>query len=223
MPAGITEAIPTGCERRRTGAARCVYAMAVEMPRDLLRQARRRAALSASALAARAGVSTSTVLRIESGAMDPTVTMLARLLEAAGERLRLSSDTEDTPVELARLTDAWRRTGGVDLPDWTKLRGAIDVLRQRPDLVASAIARPPARSSSEVLDALLAGIADRLADDQQLARPTWTKRRSLAALWSPPGTPRQTAHRLARTPSQLKEHNVVVDAETLWRAPVPHA
>lgn len=186
-------------------------------PKDLLREARQRAALSASALAGRAGVATSTVTRIESGDVDPTFTMLAKLLDAAGERLMVESQPAAGAVELARLRDAWRRTNEGDLPDWTRLRGLLASLQERPELLPAAIHRPPAKSGSEVLDALLAGIADKLADDHELPRPTWTKTRRLKKAWSPPGTPRQKAHRERHTPPQLREHNVLVDAETLWR------
>ena len=56
----------------------------------LVREAREEAGLSRSALAARAGVPTSTVSRIEDGSSDPTLTMLARLIAAAGRHLSVS-------------------------------------------------------------------------------------------------------------------------------------
>ncbi|HVE64873.1 MAG TPA: helix-turn-helix transcriptional regulator [Mycobacteriales bacterium] len=48
----------------------------------LLRHARRRAGLTQRALAAKAGVAQSVVGRIESSAVDPTVTTLSKLLRA---------------------------------------------------------------------------------------------------------------------------------------------
>jgi predicted nucleotidyltransferase/DNA-binding XRE family transcriptional regulator len=53
----------------------------------LVRSARERAELSARDLAARCGVSTSTVTRIERGELNPTVAMLERLVEASGNEL----------------------------------------------------------------------------------------------------------------------------------------
>jgi predicted nucleotidyltransferase/DNA-binding XRE family transcriptional regulator len=53
----------------------------------LVRSARERAELSARDLAARSGVSTSTVTRIERGELNPTVAMLERLVEASGNEL----------------------------------------------------------------------------------------------------------------------------------------
>ena len=70
------------------------------------------------------------------------------------------------------------------------------------------------------MDALLAGLADKLADDAALPRPAWTQRgRRLRQPWAPAGTPRQTAHRREHTPTQLAYRNLVIDAATLWREP----
>lgn len=195
----------------------------VEAPRELLRAARSRAGLSAAALARRAGVATTTVVRIERGDMEPTFAIMDRLLSAAGEQLRVSSDTSNTPVELARLVDAWLPAVADGTPDWTRLRAALDALRLRPESVATAIERAPARSGAPVLDALLAGIADKLADDHQLPRPAWTDRRKLKTTWAPASTPRQRAYQEAHTPRQLREHNLIVDADTLWRGERAHA
>jgi transcriptional regulator with XRE-family HTH domain len=190
----------------------------MEAPRELLAAARTRAGLSAAALARRAGVATTTVVRIERGDMEPTFSIMDRLLSAAGEQLRVSTDTSNTPVELARLIDAWLPAAGTGgCPDWTRLRAALDALQQRPDAVATAIDRAPARSGAPVLDALLAGIADKLADDHHLARPSWTSKRKLKTTWAPAATPRQRAYQETHTPPQLREHNVIVDADTLWR------
>jgi transcriptional regulator with XRE-family HTH domain len=52
--------------------------------------ARRHARLSQRALAAATGVSPSTIARIEKGRMEPTVSLLTRLVEACGLELRMS-------------------------------------------------------------------------------------------------------------------------------------
>lgn len=57
-------------------------------PAALIRSARERAGLSQAALAARAGTSQPAIARLEAGAASPTVATLARILEAAGFRLR---------------------------------------------------------------------------------------------------------------------------------------
>ncbi|MFN8035587.1 MAG: helix-turn-helix transcriptional regulator [Acidimicrobiia bacterium] len=55
----------------------------------LCAEARRLAGLSQRALADRAGVSPSTVARIERGRMEPTLELLDRLIRACGLELRL--------------------------------------------------------------------------------------------------------------------------------------
>src|ERR1019366_7853008 len=137
----------------------------MESPADLVRDARQSAGLSARALARVAQIPSSTVLRIESGQLDPTFGMLRRLLEAAGQDLRLRSirrpPSQRGPV-LAELMDAWVESPE-EHPDWTKLRSFLDDLALHPDRVETAIIRRPAKSPSPVLDTLLAGIAEKLA------------------------------------------------------------
>jgi predicted transcriptional regulator len=57
-------------------------------PRDLIREARRRAGLSQRELARRAGTAQSVVARIERGQVDPSGATLRRLLAAAGFEIR---------------------------------------------------------------------------------------------------------------------------------------
>ncbi len=81
-----------------------------------LRAARRRAGLSQRELAARAGTSASAVARYETGAVEPTVAVLERLLRACGHRLDLVADAPDPTLveqaeELLALLPAERLTG----------------------------------------------------------------------------------------------------------------
>lgn len=171
------------------------------------------------ALADRAGTSASTVARIESGAMDPTVGMLRRLLGAAGHEIELSTRPTPIRLRLADLHDAWRASSAGDRPDWTRLRAFIDHLSLHPDAVPEALRRPPSRSGSPVMDALLAALASKLADDHGLARPRWTsaRHRRLPELWESPGTPSMRARARTSTPPQLLEHGLVISADSLWR------
>lgn len=150
--------------------------------------------------------------------MDPTIGMLRRLLSAAGSDLILDASHGQQKPELALLTDAWTRTPHGDRPDWTRLRALLDALLSHPALIETAIARRPKPTGSAAMDALLAGIADKLADDAQLPRPAWTRRgRRLRQPWLTPGTPKQRAYQLEHTPPQLRARNVIVDAASLWR------
>lgn len=63
----------------------------------ICRDARRRAEVSQRELAARAGVSPSTVARIERGRVEPTLDLLLRLVHACGLELRMNLCTDDQP------------------------------------------------------------------------------------------------------------------------------
>jgi transcriptional regulator with XRE-family HTH domain len=60
-------------------------------PSVLIRRARKRAGLTQAELAERAGVTQSTIARLERGGGNPTFLMLERVLHAAGHRLELSA------------------------------------------------------------------------------------------------------------------------------------
>ena len=201
------------------------YGHPVEEPGEAVRRARKAAGLSVRALAEAAGISPTTVTRIEAGRVDPGWSTLRKVLAAAGEEAVLSTrPLPATPARspsrttLAGLSDAWQRTARGDTPDWTRLRGALDVLAQHPEMLPDALEPRPKPSGSAVMDALLAGIADKLADDACLPRPAWTKRTPrLKSEWSAPGTPAMLAARRAATPSQLKDRSLVLDESSLWR------
>lgn len=185
----------------------------------MVSSARTSAGLTMRALAARADVATSTIARIETGKVDPTVGMLARLLNAAGRELELGSRRTPGP-QIADLADAWSSGPHGDRPDWTRLRAFLDRLALHPEQKGPATLRMPASSGSAVLDTLLAGIAEKICDDAGLPRPRWA--RSVPALlepWSAPGTPAMREAIRASTPRELAERGLSIDKRSLWREP----
>jgi transcriptional regulator with XRE-family HTH domain len=169
------------------------------------------------ALAARADVATSTIARIESGTVDPTVGMLARLLSAGGRELQLGTERQPGP-QIADLADAWSRGPRGDRPDWTRLRTFLDQLARHPEQQSAATLHRPAPSGSAVLDALLAGIAEKICDDAALPRPTWAQAvPALAEPWATPGTPAMREAIAAATPRALAERGLSIDEASLWR------
>lgn len=183
----------------------------------LTKEARNRSGLSRRAFAARAGVPTSTVSRIESGEIDPTVGMLQRIVEAARSRLVLALESADAEPTLASLANAVEQVGGRLKIDWTRLRGFADWAAQHPDRLAQALADPPARTGTP-LDAILAAFAEELAAQHGLRRPRWT--RAVGPLregWTAPGTPRMRAHAAARTPEPFRRRNLVLARSALFR------
>lgn len=159
--------------------------------------------------------------------MDPTVDMLSRVIEATGHTLELSATAPTPPSEMARkqprlgdLVAAWQRTESRDQPEWTALRAFLDHLALHPEQVASAIAGKPRRSGSPMMDTLLAGIAEKLADDTGRPRPAWTTRvPAMKETWLPPGTPRMRELARRTAPTQLAERGLLIGERSLWRRP----
>lgn len=182
-----------------------------------MRSARTAADLSLRSLAERAGVASSTVARIESGRVDPTTGMLARLLAASGCELDLVCKPYVGP-EIADLASAWWADDqGVVRPNWNRIRGLLEHLALHPDAAGPATLRRPRRSGSALVDNLLAGMAEKTCDDAGLPRPPWTHRvRPLRKGWVQPGTrPMREAAR-ASTPPQLLARNLILAASNLW-------
>jgi transcriptional regulator with XRE-family HTH domain len=191
--------------------------LTVMMPAELVRDARSRAGLSVRELSALAGVSASTVSRIERGHMDPTFGMLERLLNSAGRDLKLTTRAALTP-RLASLATAWEPSARGDLVDWTRLRALLDHLALHPADTASAIRIAPARSGSPLLDNILAGIAETLADEAGLPRPSWTRDiEALPRKWSTPGTERIRHAARRTTPQALASRGITLARTSLWR------
>lgn len=171
-------------------------------------------------LAARAGVAGSTITRIQAGVVDPTVHTLARVLAAAGYELRLSAaraDAQGAP-QLTDLVGAWTHRHGEVRLDWPCWRGLLDSLALHPELVPEAIYPSPPPSGDRVVDTLLAAVAEKLADDFALPRPTWTRTvPPLDVPYHPPVIRPDAQHKV---PPQLNARGLLIDTPSLWRDPV---
>lgn len=185
---------------------------------ELVTSVRMESGLSQRALAERVGCSRSTIARIETGDMDPTLTMLARITSAAGGRLEVRARRPGRGPRLASA-GAGDGAGDIDHVDWTQLRALVDWLARHPDHTDGAIADPPPRTGDPRLDNLLAATAEKLADDAGRPRPRWTTTvPPLPRPWRPPGTPRQQEREAATAPSQFSARNLLLGADNLWRA-----
>jgi transcriptional regulator with XRE-family HTH domain len=186
----------------------------------LLRNARVQAGLSRRALAAKADVPTSTVSRVEDGRSDPTVTMLERLLMAAGAQLVAGVVANNGTPTLAALATAVEKIDGRLKIDWTRLRGFADWAAQHPEALQAAIADPPTRTGTP-LDAILAALAEQLALDHHAERPRWA--RAVGRLheeWSPPATPKMRAAAADSTAEPFRRRNLVLAKSALFRQAV---
>ena len=191
---------------------------AMEEAGELVAEARRAADLSLRELARLAGVSFTTIDRIESGETDPSLGTLRRILSAAGRTLRLdTTPSEGRHPALRDLASAVRTTPAGEQPDWTRLRAFLDYLDRHPEETERAITPRP-HSTSRFMHALLAGIAEKLADDRRLARPGWTHTApKMRPDWTPPGTQRMRDKYRQHAPHQLLDRGLVIDESSLWR------
>lgn len=184
----------------------------------LLSHARLEAGLSARGLAAKAGVPTSTVTRIERGTTDPTLGMLERLLDATGHDLLVKATIRSTaPPTIASLASAVDDGDDRLRIDWTRLRAFADWGRRHPEEVAGALAHPPRRTET-ILDAILAGMAELLAERSGLNPPPWT--RSVPTPleeWAPPGTPAMRARAREACPEAFSRRNILLSEDTIFR------
>jgi transcriptional regulator with XRE-family HTH domain len=180
----------------------------------LLLNARRSAGFSVRALAAGADVAGSTITRIQSGAMDPTVETLSRILAAAGYQVRIEAMRGRPRIGLGDVADAWTRDRGGLRLDWTRWRAFLDRLALHPELVPEAIFVPPPPSGELVVDALLAAVAEKLADDARLPRPSWTE---AGPVLEEPFHPPTARRILGDVPPQLAARGLMIDSASLWR------
>jgi len=190
----------------------------VTSPSDILHAARLHAGLSARALAARAGVPTSTVTRIEKGTIDPTLGMLSRLLEAAGHDLMVEAvPAEEAPLSLASLSNAGIVEADRLRIDWTRLRAFADWAHLHPEALADALVEPPRRTGT-ALDAILAGFAELLAERAGIEPPAWTRSVPVPEEpFIPPGTPSMRARAAESTPQAFRRRNIVLARSALFR------
>lgn len=183
---------------------------------DVITRAKGSSGVSVRGLAALADVAGSTITRIQGGVVDPTMGTVEQILGAAGFELELRVVPRGSrrPPALGDLSDAWTERGGRLRIEWTRWRAFLDHLALHPEAAPEAIYVPPGPSGSRIVDALLAGVADKVADDAGLPRPSWTA--SSPVLKEPfrppvrPGVPLEV-------PTQLAARGLMVDIGSLWR------
>ena len=186
-------------------------------PAQLVSNAKESSGLSVRRLSARAHVAGSTITRIQSGAVDPSFQTLERILDAAGFDLRVEAVRAGTPRrrQLGDLANRWTHHQDRVRLDWTKWRALLDQLALHPELVPEAIYAPPPPAGDPIIDALLAAVAEKLADDAGLPRPAWTE--GVPSLDEPYRPPVARAVPGRRIPPQLEARGLMIDTESLWR------
>lgn len=187
-------------------------------PAEILRNARTSAGITIRDLAGCAGVAASTIVRIESGEVDPTTGMLSNLLEVTGHRLSYALEEQSIP-SIGDLVAEWRLDADDrPRPRWTAVRAFLDQIHRHPAWSAPSTSRAPLPSGSPMIDNLLAGIAEKIRDDGDLPRPKWARKvRPDDSEWISPGTPRLQKRARETTPPQLAARNIFLTADSLWR------
>lgn len=104
---------------------------------DMVREARRRHAISQQVLALRAGTDQAAISRIERGEVSPTIETVERLMAAIGERvsmqprplerdydpLHMRATLARSPEERLRLAISWNRLAGRLTEEGRRARG----------------------------------------------------------------------------------------------------
>lgn len=182
----------------------------------LVRNAKAESKKSHRALAVDADVAASTITRVQSQRIEPTVDVLERILGACGYALELRAVRKGSPPRphLDDLVEAWepQSTGGPRLA-WTRWRAWLDALARHPDWVPEAIYQSPSPSGHGVIDALLAAVAEKLADDSGLPRPSWT---AAVPAVEPPYEP--PARRRGEIEERFERRGLMIDTNSLFRA-----
>jgi transcriptional regulator with XRE-family HTH domain len=192
-----------------------MYAYGMEIG-SLISNAKGSSGRSVRGLAADAHVAGSTITRIQTGTVDPTMQTIERILDAAGYELQFGvvRHGSNPGPRLGNLADAWTARKGRLRLEWTRWRALLDQLALHPDLTPEAIYVPPPPAGNRVVDALLAAVAEKLADDANLRRPSWA---ATAPVLDEPFQPPARGTVEVDVPSQLAARGLMIDTGSLWR------
>jgi transcriptional regulator with XRE-family HTH domain len=190
----------------------------------LLRDARRRAALTQADLAHRAGTAQSAVAAYETGARNPSLATLERLLGASDQELDLvvRPRMRRGAAALAELAITIQEDLGAGEEQNAKrlLFGFADDFRasSRPGRIA-LIADEPASTGDPRFDAALAATAEFFAAEAGTEVPRWVdgSDRFVEPWWFIASRPAFHAYTLAHTPAAFARHGVFVAREVFDR------
>lgn len=180
----------------------------------LLRRARHSAEMTSRAAAQLAGISYPTINRIEMGHTDARFGTAVQIIAAYSSDLRLQAIPHGIPPtqRLDDLAEEWELVDGELKPTWVRWRAWLDAIALHPERTCDAIYPIPNPSGHRTIDALIAAIAEKLADDAGLSRPSWT-----AAI--PPADPtfEPPSRRRGGYCEQFESRNLLISADSLFR------
>ncbi len=192
--------------------------------RILLLEARAAAGLTQAELARRAGTVQSAVAAYESGERRPSLDTLERLVRAADHELELVARPKlrRGAASLAELASEVRAhlERGRERDALRLLFGFADDYRATPRPGRIALIRDePGPTGDSRFDAALAGIAELFAARAGIPLPGWVDGggRFVEPLWLVSSLPGMHAYVLARTPTALFRHGVLMAEEVFER------
>lgn len=150
----------------------------------LLRQARRGRSLSQRQLAKRTRDGQPAIATVESGAHDPGVDRLDRLVGAAGHRLVVIPTRSQTAADAADAVHRWLRLD--QRQAYRQLIQLNDDLRSEHGAIRVALTvTPPAPVGDRRYDAFIAAVVEHYLYEEGLVLPSWTSEpgRSLGTPW----------------------------------------
>jgi transcriptional regulator with XRE-family HTH domain len=185
----------------------------------LIRRARHAAGLTQGQLAALAGTSQSAIAAYESGAREPTLPVLDRMIGAAGHVLSVTITPDPRVFRLADLADQIRATDD----ERRRMRLVFEFLRGADEdgqPVQLLVAAEPAPIGDRRFDALLAAIAEDLCVHADIPPPGWVHDddRSLDGFWWVSNLPSARARALVHTPASYRRRGVMLDRHDLTAA-----
>ena len=194
----------------------------------ILRQLRRDNDLTQRDLAAKAGVPQSTIAEVEAGQREPSLTLLSRIAESAGQSIaiRLAPLLRHSAVATAntsrdRLYGDASKGLSLDIREDGALRAVIDLkdaLRRSSNEGFDALAsQAPGLVGDTRWDAFLAAIVEDEAARKAISPPRWTndQKRFNRPFWYLSKNPRFHTWEIANSPGALIRHGVFAAEEEL--------
>lgn len=164
---------------------------------------------SRRALGISAGVPTTTISRIETGASDATIGMIERLAAAAGMYPQIVLH------QMPTLADAADVGPNSDSASWLRLRLAAEAATSQ--LAAKAVITPRPDTDDMWSLNLLAGVAERIAHLAGIDPPAWCNAIGpLETTWHPSGTPRMIQRSHDTAPPELLHRGIALGSDSIW-------
>lgn len=186
---------------------------------EIAKELRGNSGLSVRKFAAAAGVSPSTVHRVEKGAMEPTVELLSDLAAAAGERLVIHYEP-DYAMNIAGLAQSIRADllGSDESMIVRKAAEFVHRFMSSDRTTKQWMVNPePPATQNKKWDAFLAALVEWLAIRAKIKPPPWVyeKSRFLEKAWWVSPMPSLRAHEYAGSHAAFQNRGVYLHRESL--------